>query len=121
MITVRGIKFPLEFRGGRVVLSTDEQHISESIIQLIGIAKGEYLMKLDFGSGLPNRVFDPTNVMALAAIDVGDVLRKYESRIDLVSVSANLIDSSLGVVSLSVGFRIKNNSDVTSINFSLGK
>lgn len=118
---ISGIKFPLQFYAGRVVVSGGQSHIKESVIQIIGTSKNEYLLKPNLGSRISERIFDSVNVAALVEVDIRDTLNRYEPRIDLVSTSANLSESSTGMVIILVRFRIKGQSEIVDLNFSLGR
>lgn len=117
---ISGIKFPLQFYAGRVATSDDEQHIKESIIQILATGKMEYLLKPDFGSNLNRRVFDPINVAVLVKIDIRDAIQKYEQRVKLTDVSANLSSSDVGIVGISIGFITRGKLESYKVNFSLG-
>ena len=77
------------------------------------------LFNPDFGSRLHDRVFDPVNISALVKIDIRDAIRKYEPRVKLLDVNANLVDSHLGVVKINIGFTIKGRSEVIKFNYYL--
>jgi phage baseplate assembly protein W len=115
------MKFPLQFYAGGVATSTGEKHVEESLIQIIGTELGEYLFRPDFGSRIGSRVFDPVNVAALVGIDIRDALRKYELRVKLISVVANLQDSNKGVVGIEVKYQMKGRAEIAKLNFSLGR
>lgn len=117
---ITGIKFPLSFQGGSVTNSSDRVHIEESIMQIIGTAKGEYLLKLDYGSRLSERIFDPINLAALVRIDINDAIRKYEHRVDLADVTVSVDNNNPGVVSILVGYTIKGQVEINQVSFLLG-
>lgn len=94
MSTLRGMRYPFKFRGGRVATSSGSDHLSQSIAQIIMCDKGEYLMRPTFGSGLPNRVFDQFSLLALVWTDIADALRTWERRVELVDVQAGPLKSS---------------------------
>jgi len=89
-MNITGIKYPFQFHRGRVALSQNGQHLKESIMQIIGTAKGEYLMMPSFGSGVHRRVFDPVNVVALVDGDIREAVRIWEPRVEIVKVEANI-------------------------------
>lgn len=103
-----GISFPFRFVNGRVAISNGVQHVKESVMQILGTAKGEYLMRPTFGSDLFRRVFQSTNVVALAEGDVREALRIWERRVKVNSVTSSIDESHLGVVRLGVDFTVKD-------------
>lgn len=116
---VQGIKFPLKFYSGRVSLSNGDKHIRESIVQIIGTAKGEYLLKPTFGSDLPRRVFDTVNVMPLVRLDVKTAIEKFEKRVDVTSIEAQLSSAALGEVGIHIEYRLKGTQESNTLQFSL--
>lgn len=120
-VPITGIKFPFEFNAGRVRLSSDAQHIKETVHHLITINKGEVVMNLDMGSDLFKRVFSPVNVSALIAHDISSVLRTYEKRIKLSSVDVSQDQMSLGIVHIGVNFEFMNAYQQASFNYPVNK
>lgn len=126
-----GVKFPFQFHAGRVALSRGEQHIKESVMQVIGTAKGEYLMKPDFGTNLRRRVFDPVNIAALLESDIKEALIRWEARVELVNIGngQNQGDlklvaypslSDLGTMAIDVEYRIRGENQPTSLSLQTG-
>ena len=94
--------FHLEPATGRVATVADEEDIQQSIRIILGTAKGERVMRPDFGCGIHNLVHGAINMATIAQIkrDVSDALRLYEARIDVLGVrvdSANLANGRLDV------------------------
>lgn len=101
---LKGIKWPFQFNAGRVAQSSGVQHIRESVLQIIGIDKGEYLYRLDFGSDLNRRVFSPANALFLVRSDIFTAVQKYEKRVTINNVSAYTDPAQLGTVHVIVNF-----------------
>ena len=118
---ITGIKFPFGFKRGRVALSRNEQHLKESIMQIIGTAKGEYVMLPAFGSGVHRRVFDPVNVVALVDGDIREAIRIWEPRVEILKVSAGLEHSDLGTVGIAVEFRMKGQREPIRADMTVGR
>jgi phage baseplate assembly protein W len=86
-----GWKFPLQVDpAGRLATSSREQRIEESIYLILGTAKGERVMRPDFGCGLQDLVFAPDNAITRTRVaeTVREALVRFEPRIDLLGVSA---------------------------------
>lgn len=125
-----GPRFPLSFHAGRLALSVDDNHLRDSIAQIIMTDKGEYVMKPDFGSSVPQRVFDPVSLLALLHTDISDALKRWEHRVDLVDVQAGLSESigtfmlgaatteavESGVVAVHVSFRARGMDEVVNMS-----
>ena len=118
--SINGISYPLRFANGSIVESKGMEHLKESISQILGTQKGESLMRPEFGSSLPSRVFDPVNTLALAQGDIRESLRIWEPRIQVMDVSATTEGLELGIVELSVEFRVKNSDERDLANIEIG-
>jgi phage baseplate assembly protein W len=91
-----GWQFPVGVGPGpdgevRVRLTAYERAVEESIRIILGTARGERLMRPDFGCNLNRLVFAPNNASTggLAMFYVRESLQKYEPRIELLAVDAN--------------------------------
>jgi len=121
VIDITGIKHPFRFHRGRVALSCNEQHLKESIMQIIGTAKGEYLMMPSFGSDVHRRVFDPVNVVALVDGDIHEAVRIWEPRVEILGVNARLEQSDLGTVGIEIEFRAKGQREPMRADMTIGR
>ena len=117
--SVVGIKWPLEFRGGRVALSVDEKHILQSIRQIIGINRYEYLMKPDFGADLDSRIFDPVNVISLAERDIRYSINRWEPRAKLNRVDADMSRVAEGLVTIMMDVEIGGQRETLPVGIEL--
>lgn len=88
MTDVCGISWPLRFTGGRLAVSSGEDHLRENLAQVIGTAKGEYLGRPDFGCDLHSRVFDPVNTGALMDGDIKEAAAQFEPRLEITEVTS---------------------------------
>ncbi len=86
----KGWKYPLHLKDNVIPFAGGEDSIRESIFIILGTAKGERVMRPDFGCDLDRMVFAPNNTStaALAIHYVEEALKKYESRIELIKVDA---------------------------------
>jgi uncharacterized protein len=94
----RGWSFPVRLheKEGTILFSEYEQDIRESIWIILSTAKGERVMRPDFGCGIHDLVFEVINTTTMTEIQtrVQEALALFESRIDVVQVTA---DSGGGV------------------------
>ena len=107
-MSITGIKFPFQFSSGRVRTSNDNEHVSESVKQIVGTNKFEYLMKPTFGCDVHNRVFDPVNVISLINSDVRDAIKEWDSRVGINSIKAYLTNADIGSVNILLDFFVKS-------------
>ena len=92
----RGWKFPVELDPrGKIDYSTEEQKVQESILIILGTARGERPMRPDFGSRLHELVFAPVNssTKSLIANYATEALVQWEPRIEILNV--NVSDAAL--------------------------
>lgn len=107
-----GWKLPLQLnpRGG-IARASGEQKIKESILIILGTAKGERVMRPDFGSDLNRLVFEPNNSVTanLAKHYVEEALTLWEQRIQIKNVDArNDMDESRLIIDIDYIVRATN-------------
>jgi phage baseplate assembly protein W len=122
---ITGIKWPFSFESGRVRTSSNDAHIIEIVFQIIGINKGEYLLKPDIGSWVGARIFDPVNIAALADSDIKSAVGKYEPRVSMKSTKIDQSKYAEGIVGVLLECLILGNTELTqvevlSVNFGAG-
>lgn len=87
-----GWAFPVRLDGDHRVLMTagGEEAIRQSIWMILGTARGERVMRPDFGCGIHDFVFDVHDVGTTHAIcgSVQEALTRWEPRIDVLDVAA---------------------------------
>lgn len=84
-----GIAFPLNIDGqGRISINSLEEQVRQSILLILRTARGERVMRNDFGAGLHRLVFSPSNYATFAMVEheVKDALIRFEPRIDVMNV-----------------------------------
>lgn len=106
----KGWQFPVQVDGtGRIAMSEFEQDIREAIIIILTTAKGERVMRPDFGCGIHDFVFASMNNTNIGLIEstVQEALLKWEPRIDLLDVSVSTDDADLGRLLVSIDYRVR--------------
>lgn len=113
----QGLRFPLEVVGGRLALSRGERKIEESIRLILGTARGERLMRPDFGCGVHDLVFAPgSNATQTRVTDaVRQALVLHEPRIDVLDISAASPDGTPNLLLIRIAYRIRENNAVTNL------
>lgn len=101
--------FRIEPATGRVASALEEADIQQSIRIILGTAKGERVMRPDFGCGIHDMVFSVVDMAAIAQIqrDVTVALRAYEARIDLIAVTIDRSMLSDGHLDVSIDYRVR--------------
>ena len=99
-----------ELRGElRFAHAAYEQSIEQSIRIILGTARGERVMRPDFGCGLQDLVFSVAGgaTLGLAKLEVREALRRWEPRIDILAVTASLISPHENGIRISVDYRVR--------------
>ncbi|MGD2205987.1 MAG: GPW/gp25 family protein [Anaerolineae bacterium] len=84
-----GWKFPITISGrGGFSLSREEQSVAEAIWVILSTARGERIMRPEFGCGIHDYVFAPNNAGTRGAIayQAQQALMRWEPRIDVIDV-----------------------------------
>jgi hypothetical protein len=113
-----GWKFPLQVTpDGRIAQARQEQRIEESVYLILGTAKGERLMRPDFGCDIHGLVFAPNDgrTTALVAHTVREALVQYERRIDVLDVSSESPPEQPNLLLIRVSYRIRANNAVGNL------
>jgi phage baseplate assembly protein W len=100
-----------------VRLSEYEADIQQSIWIILSTAKGERVMRPDFGCGIHNLVFEVINTTTLTDIEenVREALALFESRIEVRQVKA-LTNAGLdGQVRISIDYDVRGTNN--QLNF----
>ncbi len=108
-----GWKFPLQVspRGG-IATAAGEQRIEESIYLILSTAKGERVMRPDFGCGIHDLVFSPSNPGSLTLVvdAVRRALVANEARIDVMSIDANTAGGEENLLLIRIHYRIRTSN-----------
>lgn len=103
-----GLSFPLSVKDGKIAWSRYEDSIKESIMLILNTAKGERIMRPDFGSGLHELVYsiNNTTTASIAIFHVEEALKKWEPRIELIKVDVNADAKDGDRLIISIEYRI---------------
>ena len=112
-----GWSFPLEVvkkgpqdnkKAGQLHTAEYEESVRQSIWLILGTAKGERVMRPDFGADLKRLAFAPNNTSTagLAIFYVQEALKKWEPRIELLNVDANPDSESGQILLITIEYRI---------------
>ncbi len=109
-----GWKYPVRTDADRkIAMSEYEEDIKEAIWIILGTAKGERVMRPDFGCGIHDFVFAPINTATVNLVEnsVREALTLWEPRIELtkVEVSTEQVDEGKLIVSIDYRVRTTNN------------
>ena len=105
-----GWKFPVTIDAtGKIAMSQFEEDIKEAIRIILGTARGERVMRPDFGCGIHELIFEPINVATTGLIEssVQEALTRYEPRIDLIDVTVIDNEANVGKLKVSIDYRVR--------------
>jgi phage baseplate assembly protein W len=102
---------------GNISLAAYEEDVRQAILIILGTAKGERVMRPDFGAGLKTLVFEPINTttMALIKVRVQEALVQWEPRIDQVAVDVTAGQRALGQLNIGISYRIRSTNTFYNI------
>lgn len=113
-----GWKYPVKVDIDRkIAMSEYEEDIEEAIRIILGTAKGERVMRPDFGCGIHEMVFEPIDTTTVNLIEnsVRDGLIQWEPRIEVIKVEVSTKESAQGKLLISIDYRVR----VTNNQFNL--
>lgn len=106
-----GWRFPVraDSRGALRTVS-GESDIEEAIRLVVGTAKGERVMRPDFGCGIHEFTFASVNTTTRTLVEesVRDALVRWEPRIEVLDVSTSTTDLSAGRLLVSLDYRVRS-------------
>jgi phage baseplate assembly protein W len=112
-----GWAFPIEESPGaetnQVAVARLEESIRQSILLILGTAKGERVMRPTFGSGIHDLVFAPndTATAALASYEVREAITEWEPRVEImdIKVEPDIEEGNKLLIHLEYRVRATNN------------
>ena len=113
-----GWKFPVGVDpSGSIAFSKYEEDIKEAIIIILSTAKGERVMRPDFGCGINGMVFQTINMSTLSLIEmtVREALTQYEPRIALVNVNVSADQAENGILLISIDYTVRSTNNQFNI------
>lgn len=94
---------------GSVAMSAYDRDVQQAIWIILGTARGERVMRPDFGSGLSTLVFEPINTTTIALVQhhAEEALVTWEPRIDQITVVVTA-DGIRGRLMIDVRYRVRS-------------
>lgn len=104
-----GVGYPVSVdQTGSFALAAYEESVRQSVWIILGTAKGERVMRPDFGCGIYDLVFDINSAATAGSVAqaVRDALLRFEPRIDVVEVTVAPDDGG-EVLLISVDYQVR--------------
>ena len=115
----RGWAYPVRIDAatGGVAVAEAEADIHESIRIILGTARGERVMRPDFGCGIHDLAFEVIDVATLTRIEttVREALTQYEARIEVLSVSTDPLEAAEGVLLIELEYRVRRTNQLGNL------
>lgn len=117
-----GWAFPIRLNTlGQVEFSQGEPDINEAIELIIKTARGERVMRSDFGCGIHDLVFEPINAGTLALVEANilEALTQFEPRIEVLNVEVGPDEANRfeGQLLIEVQYRVRATNNEFNLVF----
>ena len=102
---------------GRIEVARYEDCVRQSIWMILGTAKGERVMRPDFGCGIHELVFAPNNLGTVGKIvsDVRNALIEWEPRIDVLDVDTIPDRAQPNVILIQVNYQVRTTNNIFNL------
>jgi uncharacterized protein len=113
-----GWRFPPQVGAdGRIAMAKYEQRVEESIVLILATARGERVMVPEFGCGIHELVFAPSDArtVALVAHEVRRALVAFETRIDLLDVHVDSAPEAPNLLLIRVNYRVRATNAIANL------
>ena len=111
----RGWKFPIlvDPTTGRIEISEYEQDVREAIWIILSTARGERVMRPDFGCGIHDLVFAPINAATIGEVEsnVREALINFEPRIEIINLDVSDQEAHNGKLLISIDYRVRTTNN----------
>jgi phage baseplate assembly protein W len=112
-----GTAFPLSFTAdGGLSMSAYEESVRQSILVILKTAKGERVMRPEFGCGIYDLVFELNNATTAGKVSqaVQEALILFEPRIDVLDVRVTS-GGDREVLLISIDYRVRTTNDIFNL------
>ncbi len=98
---------------GKIEMSRYEEDIKEAIRIILSTARGERVMRPDFGCGIHELVFEPINTTTINRVhnEVRETLTLWEPRIELVKVEVLTDEADNGKLKVSIDYLVRSTNN----------
>jgi phage baseplate assembly protein W len=98
---------------GQIEMAHHEDAIHQSILMILATAKGERIMRPDFGCGIHDLVFAPNTPSTIGQLvsEVQDALIEWEPRIDIVDIDAVPFPNDPTCIQIQINYRVRTTNN----------
>jgi phage baseplate assembly protein W len=115
-----GWAFPLRTDStGGIALVSHEREIEESIRLILGTAIGERPMRPEFGCGIHDYIFAPTDATTAGRIayEVRASLRRWEPRVEVADVIVDIAEDDPALLYIDIRYSFTSTNDPRNLVF----
>ena len=105
-----GLAYPIDLdENGLFPRAQAELKVQQSLLLILGTARGERVMNPEFGSRLHELLFEPNNAATRGRIVqyVTDAITRWESRVDVIGVTVSTDPSIASKLLVDVEYRVR--------------
>jgi uncharacterized protein len=104
-----GWAFRVRVGAGAIEAVSGDEDVRQSIHLILATAKGERVMRPDFGCGIHDLVFAAVSTQLIARVrrEVEDALRTYEARIEVLRVAVATGGLAMGRLDVEIDYRVR--------------
>lgn len=113
-----GWKFPVEGDDdGQIAMAHHEDSIQQSIWIILGTAKGERVMRPDFGCGIHDLVFEVNSAGTAGRVEneVREALILWEPRIELLNVTVSPGGDQGNQLNIEIEYRVRSTNNLFNL------
>ena len=115
-----GVAFPVALDArGQLAMVSGEQAVTQAILMLLMTARGQRVMRPEYGCRIHELVFAPgdATTLGLASFYVDEALRRWEPRIEVEQVRAEVDPAQQGRILIDISYRLKGTPQPRSLVF----
>ena len=109
-----GLAFPITLdENNQLKISRYETTVQQSIWTILGTAKGERVMRPNFGCGIHNFVFSPNSASIIGQIvsEVRQSLIEWEPRIDILNIDINSDENEENKLLIIINYQVRKTNN----------
>jgi uncharacterized protein len=112
-----GWKFPVDVTDGRIDRAYYDDSVRDAIWLILGTAKGERVMRPDFGCGIHDLVFSVNNATTAGLVEheVRQALILWEPRIELLDVEVTPNPAEAYTLLIRIEYRVRTTNNVFNL------
>ena len=107
----RGWRFPVSVdpTTGKIAMAESVDDIRQAIWLILSTAKGERVMRAEFGCGIHDLVFDSMSTATIGLIEsrMREALMVYEARAEILRLEVTTKEASRGRLLIELTFRVR--------------